>query len=198
MCNHVAMPNIDETAKAWQSSIAGRFGEAVAALRKERGIKAAELADRTRELGYPIHRVAITKIETNSRGGKLDLAEVITLALALGVPPVQLIYPDLPGGAAEVWPGHGTLDIHALQWFSGEIRASDIWLGPFTESSTNARVQLAREYVRAKDVRRTAALAYHDPATASDADRQTFRIAVDRVEEIEQQIRANGWPIEDA
>ncbi|WP_198165418.1 helix-turn-helix domain-containing protein [Nocardia fusca] len=192
------MPNIDETAKAWQSELAQRFGDAVATYRKERGIKAAELADRTRDLGYPIHRVAITKIETNSRGGKLDLAEVITLALALGVPPVQLIYPGLPGGQVDVWPRIGTSEATALQWFSGEIRASDIFLGPWTEASTNARVQLAREYVRAKEVRKSAALNYRDPASASDEVRQAFRIAQDRVEEIEQQIRANGWPIDDA
>ena len=52
-----------------------------------------ELAERTAELGYPITRVAISKIERNSREGKLDVAELLVLAEALGIAPVLLLAP---------------------------------------------------------------------------------------------------------
>ena len=53
---------------------------------------AQQLAERTKELGYPVTRVAISKIESNSRAGKVDVAELLVLGAALGVPPVTLIF----------------------------------------------------------------------------------------------------------
>lgn len=65
----------------------------------------------------------MTKIENNSRAGKIDLAELIALGRALAVPPLQLIFPRLPDGRVESWPHHETRSILAAQWFSGEISA---------------------------------------------------------------------------
>ncbi|WP_064066921.1 hypothetical protein [Prescottella equi] len=78
------------------------------------------MADRTAEAGYPITRGTIAKIESNSRLGKLDIAEVAILGAALGVPPIQLLYPALPDGPAEVVPGHTITAINAVRWFAGE------------------------------------------------------------------------------
>ncbi|OHT93189.1 helix-turn-helix domain-containing protein [Mycobacterium syngnathidarum] len=99
------MPSIDPSAKAWELTLSKRVGETVQRLRAELGLTAMQLSERTRELGYPISRVAISKIESNSRAGKLDVAEWIVLAYALDVPPGALLYPDLPDGSVEVLPG---------------------------------------------------------------------------------------------
>ncbi|MGV0624458.1 helix-turn-helix domain-containing protein [Mycolicibacter minnesotensis] len=87
------MPNIDESAKEWQLALACRVGSIVRRRRKALGLTAVQLAQRTIELGYPITRVAISKIEGNYRSGKLDLAELMVLAAALDIPPLWLIFP---------------------------------------------------------------------------------------------------------
>ncbi|MGI1849925.1 helix-turn-helix domain-containing protein [Rhodococcus ruber] len=114
------MPNIDEDAKRWQVELAGRIGAAVAQWRKKRGLTAVELSEKTASLGYPVSRIAISKIEQGKRAGKMDLSELLVLARALAVPPVLLIYPDLKDGPVEVIPGQTISSFYALRWFTGE------------------------------------------------------------------------------
>ena len=113
------MPKIDDEAKRWQLEVAERFGLAVAKRRKALGLTAAQLSERTRELGYPIHRVAIGKLETNARAGKVDLGELLVLAAALHVSPITLVFPGPYGDTVEVLPGADTSQFAAAQWFSG-------------------------------------------------------------------------------
>lgn len=169
----VAMPKSDDQAKLWQERRAAEFGRAVQNARKAQGISASQLAEVTRTVGYPIHRATIAKIESNSRSGKVDLAEVIVLAQALRVPPVELLYPDLLGGKVEVWPGFESSSFEAVQWFSGEISAAQVGNSPFpgTEDSTNARTALAREYYGAKRSLRQALL-WRLESTASPSTAQ--------------------------
>lgn len=116
------MPHIDPTAKAWEESLSKRVGATVARLRTELGLTAVQLSERTRKLGYPISRVAITKIENNSRAGKLDVTEWIVLAYALDVAPGALLYPDLPDGQVEVLPGWFLESWVALLSLDGEAK----------------------------------------------------------------------------
>ena len=115
----VAMPNIDEAAKGFELDLAGRVGAAVQARRKALKMTAVRLAERTQELGYPITRVSITKIETNNRRGKLDIAELLVLAAALNVPPVLLVFPNYPEGEVELLPAHLARSDEAVRWMSG-------------------------------------------------------------------------------
>ncbi len=120
-CSLVAMPNIDQRAKAWELELSGRVGKAVLRRRKALGLTAVQLADKTRDLGYPITRVAITKIETNKRAGKLDIAEVLVLAVALEIPPALLLFPSFPErGTVELLPGYDVWPPAAVRWLCGE------------------------------------------------------------------------------
>lgn len=78
---------------------------------------AQQLAERCKELGAPIHRTTITKIE----GGRsrFDLGELLIIAAALEVPPMVLLYPDLPSGVVEVIPGHMVRSFDAYRWATG-------------------------------------------------------------------------------
>ncbi|WP_156666075.1 helix-turn-helix domain-containing protein [Rhodococcus sp. HS-D2] len=108
-------------AKEWASETARRVGEEVRRLRADvHEMSAVQLANRTAELGYPITRGTIAKIESNSRAAKLDVVEVAVLAKALRVPPLQLLYPELPDGPVEVLPGVTVRSVSAMTWFSGE------------------------------------------------------------------------------
>ncbi len=86
------------------------------------------LAERTGELGYPISRVAIGKIETSHREGKFDVAELLVLAAALDIPPMLLLYPGYPDGAVENLPGRSTDSRIAALWFSGQVPSENVGL----------------------------------------------------------------------
>lgn len=118
-CNNVAMPIIDPVAKKWELDLAERFGRAVSARRKALGMTAMDVATETASLGYPITRQAVAKIENNNRAGKVDVAELIVLAAALHISPLQLLYPDLVDGPVEVLPGKEVTSLRAADWFTG-------------------------------------------------------------------------------
>ena len=117
------MPNIEPTAKKWEVELAGRVGAAVQARRKRLGLTAQQLAERTKELDYHVTRVAISKIEGNLRAGKLDVAELLVLAVALDIPPALLLFPDFPDGSVELVPGGHAHVENAFNWLSGNAPA---------------------------------------------------------------------------
>jgi hypothetical protein len=120
------MPNIDERAKAWEQEQAVRVGKAVAARRAELNkMTALELAARTKALGYPISRVAITKIENGTRAGKLDVAELVVLAEALEMAPMALMYAGAPDAQVEYLPGETVPTLDALRRFAGDLES--VW-----------------------------------------------------------------------
>jgi len=109
-----------ETAKRWANDQAERVGEEVRRLRMERNLSAVQLAARTEHVGYPITRATIAKIESNTRSAKLDVAELIALAAALEVAPLELLYPGLISKPVEIWPGRHGDSLEAALQFSGE------------------------------------------------------------------------------
>jgi transcriptional regulator with XRE-family HTH domain len=116
------MPNIDYAAKGWELTRSGGFGNAVRERRKALNLTASELARRTADLGYPISRGAIAKIESNLRSGKVDVAELLVLSAALDIPPVLLLFPEFStNGSVEVLPGVVTSEDEAVRWVSGRI-----------------------------------------------------------------------------
>jgi len=116
------MPNIDEDAKQFELARAGWFGNAVSWRRKALGLTASELSRRTAELGYPITRGTIAKIESNLRSGKVDVAEALVLSAALDIPPVLLLFPQFStDGGGKVLPGVFASDDDAVHWMSGQV-----------------------------------------------------------------------------
>lgn len=77
---------------------------------------------------------------------------LVRLALALGVPPIELIYPDLPDGPVEVWPDQQATSFQAVQWFSGEVTADDIAPGADEPRGSNERLRLSRERERVREL----------------------------------------------
>jgi transcriptional regulator with XRE-family HTH domain len=112
------MPNIDEAAKVWELELSGRVGVAVQTRRKALKLTAQQLAERTKALGYPVTRVAISKVEGNTRSGKLDVAELLVLAAALELPPAALLFPDVLGDI-EALPGKPTRGLSTFGWLMG-------------------------------------------------------------------------------
>jgi len=101
----------------WHGDTTQRLAASVKALRGKRS--AQWLADRTAELGYGISRTAISNLEVG-RKRAVEVPELIVLAAALEVPPILLLYPELPGGEVEILPGITVGSWDAAQWFTGE------------------------------------------------------------------------------
>jgi len=136
----------------WATETAKRIGEAVKAARNRRGWTAARLSEEAAALGFPIHRVAIGKLENGHRDAKFDVTELLVLAQALEVSPVWLLFPDLPDGPVEVLPGQEATSGEAMRWFTGEdIESSGQLRKELGAPSVTTPMQQVREYYRVRD-----------------------------------------------
>lgn len=106
-------------AKEWAHERAGEFGTAVQFWRKKLDLTAVELSNRTREIGYPITRATIAKIEGNQRNSKMDFLEVCVLAAALEVTPSDLAFFGYPGKETRITPRSSVTSAEATEWFYG-------------------------------------------------------------------------------
>ncbi|UOG20520.1 helix-turn-helix domain-containing protein [Gordonia amicalis] len=102
-------------------------GRAVRELRtsERHRMSAQDLSDKTEQLGMRISRPRIAALEGGKRGGDISVPELLILARALGVPPILLLFPGVPGEVIDVLPAvdggpNSTTSIAAAQWFSGE------------------------------------------------------------------------------
>lgn len=112
----------NEGAKAFRLKLAAQFALAVKTRRKALKLTASDVARRTSELGYPISRGAIAQIESNSRSGKVDVAELLTLAAALDIPPALLLFDGYHSkGLMELRPGFDVFIGDAVRWMLGQI-----------------------------------------------------------------------------
>ncbi|MEH0582814.1 hypothetical protein QA942_01370 [Streptomyces sp. B21-106] len=110
-----------EAGKDFNTLVAQRVGRQIARAREGVGgrrMTAQALANRTAELGHPLDRSVIAKLEKGFRQ-TVTVADVLVLARALDVAPVALLFaldePQvelLPGEVRPTWP--------ALQWFGAE------------------------------------------------------------------------------
>lgn len=138
------LPRGDEQAKQWAIERAKVFGEAVALYRNRAGLSATELANRTKEVGYPITRSSISRIENNLRNGKVDLAEIIALAAALEISPADLIYPGRNNTGHAVTPRAELTAYSAQQWF---VAGADY--NPFSHGAKAPRVDVSSQLTAA-------------------------------------------------
>jgi transcriptional regulator with XRE-family HTH domain len=116
------MPNINRDAKSFELNRAHWFAYAVKRRRTALRLTAAELSRRTADLGYPISRGAIAKIESEARSGKIDVAEVLVLAKALDAPPALLLFPSFAtDGPEELLPGYFARGEDTIRWVAGAI-----------------------------------------------------------------------------
>jgi len=82
-------------------------------------MSAQQLADRTAELGMPIPRSVLANLESGRRD-TVSVAEVLALAAALNVAPIDLICPVGFDKQTEILPGRMMDPLSAMRWFTGE------------------------------------------------------------------------------
>src|SRR5450756_825662 len=104
----------------WSVRMTARIGERVARVRLRQEMTVQALADRCAELGLPVGRVTLTKLERGIRQA-VTPAEVMVLAAALGVPPIELLMPVGIGEQVEILPGQVIDSLAAVRWFRGDL-----------------------------------------------------------------------------
>lgn len=90
-------------------------------IRRLRGKRTAQwVADRTKELKYPLTRAVVSDLEVGRRR-YVTVPELMVLALALNTAPIALLYPEPYTEMIQVLPGTEVefTKIYAVQWFSG-------------------------------------------------------------------------------
>lgn len=144
-----------EQTQDWAAGVARAVGQRVAHLRTRRaGIQGRKLttqalADRTAELGYPMDRSVIAKLEKGHRQ-TITVPDVLVLAQALEVPPLLLLLPLGEQDSFEAAPGKDVSTTEALRWFLGERPLpGTTWEGLDTEdgSPTIARYRVHQQEV---------------------------------------------------
>lgn len=183
----------------WADELHRRVAAAIKTARS--GRSAQWLADETERIGFPISRAQIANYESGRKKG-LDLTELLTLAAALRVPPVVLLFPDLPDGPVEALPGVTVDSWEAAAWFTGEARAPGAAAGESPESSESKRIWAVRErlaqlasigrfYDWMREIRSRA-----EPLRPSDPEMRAFKLQLeslrDEVARLEEIIRQNG------
>lgn len=84
-------------------------------------MSAQQLADRTAELGMPIARSVLANLESGRRD-TVSVAEVLVLAAALNVSPIELMCPVGYDKRTEILPGRTADPLEAMHWFTGELK----------------------------------------------------------------------------
>lgn len=105
-------------------------------------MSAQQLADRTAELGLPIPRSVLANLESGRRE-TVSIAEILILAAALDVAPIELISPVGFDQQVEMLPGRMIEPLSAMRWFTGELKLETDGVvttlrepGPAEQSST--------------------------------------------------------------
>ncbi|GAA1739111.1 hypothetical protein GCM10009809_38140 [Isoptericola hypogeus] len=121
----------------WSDGWTARIGLRIREERLNQGLSTQDLADRTAELGYPMARASVGNFETRPRS-KIYLQDVVILAAALGVPPVELLYPLEPLVIWTAGPGlddagaYATLRNVSVPMLPGEVEPAHRAAGWFT------------------------------------------------------------------
>lgn len=96
-----------------------RVGQAIAEIRKSRGMTAQQLSDRLDQLGRRIAQSSISKIEAGKRS--VDVDDLVALAIALRTTPNRLLFGERAGtDGVALTPTVSTTGHRAWAWASGD------------------------------------------------------------------------------
>lgn len=126
-------------------SIGEVIAERLRRYRTQQGLTQQQVADRTRELGSPISRHNLAKLETPPGRAKVPLVDVLVLAAALDMPPTLLFLPMGELEEVEVTPGNNVHPHHAFKWVKGtEDFTRGGWSAPFDPKQWARNAQTVR------------------------------------------------------
>jgi transcriptional regulator with XRE-family HTH domain len=129
---------VDNKRQEWPTGLSSRIGAAIRGTREIQNMSAVKLATRTAELGYPIHRVAISKLESGERD--ITVPELVVLAAALDTVPLALLLPGAAEETVEILPANKMTGAAAIGWFTGTTSATPA--GVTHDRATTSRLDM--------------------------------------------------------
>jgi transcriptional regulator with XRE-family HTH domain len=168
--------------------------------RKMRGWSAQKLSDECAVYGLDMPRSTLADLE-NGRRASLGVAELVIIAKALDVPPLQLLFPVGYAAESELLPGEERGAFRSAMWFSGEGPfpgiGDDAYLVEITSDWIDANggpLSLYRAYDRALDSEmnalRRARQMDERAATGDELQREAFSAAAAALRQTAEQSRA--------
>lgn len=103
----------------WAAELTARIAAELKKQRAAKGLTAEALSEACSALGFPISRLAISRLESGRRSA-MEIAEFLVLAQALDIPPVSLAFPLTQGPTTHMAPLVETSTWEAATWFTGE------------------------------------------------------------------------------
>ncbi|MBC6821449.1 hypothetical protein [Corynebacterium sp. LK33] len=136
-----------QSSEAWIEKMAKQIGRGIDAARGKRSDQ--WISDRTKMLGHPISRTAISEYRRGKRK-VMPVTDLFVIAGALGVPPVSLLFPGLPDEKSHLLPvQEQPVAFDALQWVTGERQTLPAGIDPVFSLETGELtgiVEGRREY----------------------------------------------------
>ncbi|WP_061924251.1 hypothetical protein [Corynebacterium simulans] len=133
--------------KEWHEEIIANIGKAIDNARE--GKSDRWISERTEKLGNPLSRTAVSEYRRGVRK-TISIGDWLVLAAALGVPPVSLLFPELPDGRINLLPATGEVNqLDALMWIAGERQTLPSGFNPLFSLDTGeemGEVEGRREY----------------------------------------------------
>lgn len=191
-CPGVLSRNMSETFDATKS-VTDVLAERVRRYRERAKLRQEDLADRTAELGHPLSRVTLAKLEAGgTRATNASLVDVLVLAAALDVPPPLLV---LPLGEAEEVAITPELVAHphvVLDWWSGH---QNLGVGSRRTWHANAaQLRMLRGLRVRQDAVRAAWVQAEKPG-AGPAEQRQLDVAMSALASWIEAMRASGLQV---
>ena len=126
----------------WSAGVAQLVAREVRRYRRMRRPRMSmqQLADRTAELGMPIPQSVLANLESGRRE-TVSVAEVLVLAAALNVAPIDLICPVGFDKQMEMLPGAAMDPLTVRRWFTGNWKLDIDGAGAWTMRTPSAAEQ---------------------------------------------------------
>jgi len=188
-----------ERGNEWSVRVAAAVGRRVAHFRKQADLTGVMLSARCAELGLPLDRNVLAKLENGHRRS-VTVDEVFVLAAALGVAPALLLFGVGAEATVEALPERQVPPFRAVQWFGGE--------GPVPEPGSEAHLALGapgaarvleiyREHDRAAAEELRAGQTAHElekltVTAGTEAQRAALRVAVETQDRAAREFRDIG------
>lgn len=186
--------NDDSQATDWAHEIAQRIGDGVRKRRTELGMSAQVLANKTTVIGHPVTRGTIARLETGSRGGKVEVTELLVLAEALAISPAALLWHDAPDARVRTLPNRHATAGQGFRMFTGEF---DL-IAPDDPENRDvldswSRLQSLRRLLTARSAEAALIL---DRSIDDDDRGQRLAVLAVEVKRAQDDAAAHGWQVD--
>lgn len=158
----------------WQRRVTRTVAREIRRYRDERKLSAQQLADRTAELGMGIPRSVLANLESGRRE-TVTVPEILVLAAALEVAPIELFCPVGFDEQIEILPGRMVDPLSASRWVDGELMLD------VTGPATALRLPAAGEESSTRLLERHAGLLDEIHNHEAEAERATHDLDLARV-----------------